>query len=69
MRRLPLGVSRAHGTPQPIEKCAVRFVVHIVAPTFGWVMGHKVSQYLGDGGGVVVCNDGGVGGHDALRSE
>jgi hypothetical protein len=39
------------------------FVVDSVRPAFGWMGGNELSQDLGDCGGVVVCDDGGVGSH------
>ena len=63
-----LVLRRADGAAQPVEKSAVRGMVHCVGPTARGMGGHKMRQQLGDGRGVVVGGDLGIAGHGGKLS-
>jgi hypothetical protein len=54
---------RADRAAEPVEKSAVRLVIHRVAPAARRVIGHVLGEDARDGRGVVVGGDLGIAGH------
>jgi hypothetical protein len=56
-------ITGTDGAAKPIQESTVGLVVYRIRPSFGGMVGDKLGQDLGNGRGMVVCDDGGIGGH------